>query len=838
MARLLVAVAGGIIGAFFGMPQLGFMVGSIIGGLLFPPQQPSFDVEGPRLDDLKVSSSSYGQTLARSWGVVRLPGAVIWSTDFKETVHKESSGGGKGGGGGGGTSTTYSYSVSFAMSFGYGPATAIGRIWADGKLIHDPNSNVWTSADNAREYLYRSEDYLKDQADESEETYIEPTGSDEEIDTTYEYIMRQYMGTQDQLPDSLIESILGADNTPAFRGQVYIVFEDFELEDFGSRIPNISAEIIHNPEGTIDSNISIGQIVEEVCRSSGLTDSDFDAGDLAGALRGYYVARPTTPRAILQQLGEAFFFDAYESDGIVKFRRYGHAVDLAIPQDDMIAASDDKIGNPLKELNRPILELPYRVNVVFSDRAQDYQQNSQYAARINTHRQRDIHDIKYIELPMTLSASQARWIAEKTLYAAWAERDTYETKLSQKYLALDPTDVVHLQMDDGRTIRAHAGKAAIGADYSMELNLIGSDFEVFNESNIVGGEADGFVTQQMHIPVDGTVVLIDTPYLRDIDNVGDTKSFTYYGVYSDDPAFSGVIVHLSADGGTNWEIIGQARSTLTHGTVLSDESSAESLWATNLVDTIDVQLSDGVSDTLASVSRTEMLAGANAAIIGAAGRWEVVQFQTATPTGPKTYTLSNLLRGRRGTEWAINKHQVGDKFILLDPAKLLGFFMPIDSVGQNVELRAVPKGRSLSTQTGQMIHISGNDLRPYAPVLRRVTRTSEGLVLEWFRRARFGGSLQDGTGVVPLNESDELYSLYILPGPYTESFSPYEPSHYLRKFEYLSTNTVLYANADMQADGYDPDHEVLHFVVYQISGALQFGFPGTFAARPTEFHDG
>src|SRR5262249_12821489 len=35
----------------------------------------------------------------------------------------------------------------------------------------------------------------------------------------------------------------GADNTPAYRGLAYVVFEDFPLADYGNRIPNFTFEV-------------------------------------------------------------------------------------------------------------------------------------------------------------------------------------------------------------------------------------------------------------------------------------------------------------------------------------------------------------------------------------------------------------------------------------------------------------------------------------------------------------------------------------------------------------------------------------------------------------------
>jgi len=43
-----------------------------------------------------------------------------------------------------------------------------------------------------------------------------------------------------------ISAIEGAD-VPSFRGTAYIIFEDFPLDDFGARLPQINAEVIRVP---------------------------------------------------------------------------------------------------------------------------------------------------------------------------------------------------------------------------------------------------------------------------------------------------------------------------------------------------------------------------------------------------------------------------------------------------------------------------------------------------------------------------------------------------------------------------------------------------------------
>ena len=53
-----------------------------------------------------------------------------------------------------------------------------------------------------------------------------------------------HLGTETEDPDPVIEMHEGAGNAPAYRGLVYMTFDELPLRDFGNRIPNITAEIV------------------------------------------------------------------------------------------------------------------------------------------------------------------------------------------------------------------------------------------------------------------------------------------------------------------------------------------------------------------------------------------------------------------------------------------------------------------------------------------------------------------------------------------------------------------------------------------------------------------
>lgn len=215
MGQLIMTIAGTVVGGLVGGPfgaQVGALIGGQLGATLFGPT-----ISGPRMSDLTVSASTYGVAIPELYGTMRVPGNMIWTAGIKEKKKKS-------GGKGGPKQTTYSYSASFAMGFCKGEIEDFIRIWADGKLIY--GGTVPRGTNNGESIIVS----------------IALSGNKKKK----KYKFRFYKGTESQLPDSVIANAIGIDDTPAYRGLAYIVFEDMPLEDFGNRIPNMSAEITKN----------------------------------------------------------------------------------------------------------------------------------------------------------------------------------------------------------------------------------------------------------------------------------------------------------------------------------------------------------------------------------------------------------------------------------------------------------------------------------------------------------------------------------------------------------------------------------------------------------------
>lgn len=177
---------------------------------------------------------------------------------------------------------------------------------------------------------------------------------------------------------------------------------------------------------------------------------------------------------------------------------------------------------------------------------------------------------------------------------------------------------------------------------------------------------------------------------------------------------------------------------------------------------ITVQLLEG---TLASVTRAQLLNGANsAAIRSASGAWEIVQFQFANEIAPSLWQLSYLLRGQLGTDDAMRSGlPAGAPLVLLNEA-VSSVGLRAAEIGLALNWRFGPSGYDFSStyyaQTGAAGGIRAQV--PLSPVGLRWALSSGGdLQLIWIRRSRVDADSWIAEDV-PLGEAYERYRVDIL----------------------------------------------------------------------------
>ncbi|HBD11370.1 MAG TPA: hypothetical protein DCZ13_04430 [Porticoccaceae bacterium] len=220
-------IVGGAVGAFFG-GALGAQIGITLGGLVDPPKGPT--IEGPRLSDLSVQTSTYGVGVPYIIATAAVYGNVFWleNNQLKEVARDDDSGGK--GGGGSQTTRTFEYFATFAVAVNDAEIADALRVWVGPDLISNP-------ASTDTETLIATAQF-RDGIVYGGNATVPQT-------TPQPGTFRVYFGKDDQAVDPRMEADLGVGATPAYRGVAYIVFYDWPLAKYSNslQVAQVKAEV-------------------------------------------------------------------------------------------------------------------------------------------------------------------------------------------------------------------------------------------------------------------------------------------------------------------------------------------------------------------------------------------------------------------------------------------------------------------------------------------------------------------------------------------------------------------------------------------------------------------
>lgn len=165
--------------------------------------------------------------------------------------------------------------------------------------------------------------------------------------------------------------------------------------------------------------------------------------------------------------------------------------------------------------------------------------------------------------------------------------------------------------------------------------------------------------------------------------------------------------------------------------------------------------------TLIDADADQIDRGANAALIGD----EAIQFGRAERIGPARWRLSRLLRGRRGSEWAVAAHRAGEPFVLIDPASTRTLVADDTVIGREIAVLAT--GIADGDEVTATLVPDGRSVVPPSPVHLCTTSEGEGIRLRWTRRSRTGWQWADAVDAA-LGEEREAYRVTISDGAATQ----------------------------------------------------------------------
>lgn len=515
--------------------------------------------------------------------------------------------------------------------------------------------------------------------------------------------------------------------------QVYFV-------EYISKVPNIDT-------------VKLSTIVSAECLQSGiLTAPDIDVTDLTSDVRGYMVASIGSIRAALTQPQAAWPFDVLQSGYQVVFRSRGGASVATIPMTDLDARSAGTAPGTQLPISREMdTQIARRVTIKHLDYDREYDVGEQYAERLNT----DAVNVETVELAIVLTAAEAAGKAEVLLYLRWLERYDVSFNLPPIYNHLEPSDVVTIATAEG-DILLRLTTINYTSDGRLECRAKYAGQSVYTPvalgaSPVVSGPTT------IGYPGASFYVLMDVPYMHPAQ----ADPTILVAMAGRSPSWPGGVLLRTDDSGTTWTDL---QAFDTPGDTIA--------VATNTIGSVDSRVWDKTSSltvtmetigaTLSSTTELAVLNGANYFAYGDNGRWEIIGVQNCVLTSANNYTLYDMLRGRRGTEWAMTLHQAGDYVIPLDTTNVTAVGMSSALIGLSREYRGITFGADISSDTDRSFTYTGVNLECLSPVHLKASKViaSNDWNMEWVRRSRTDGEWRDKVDA-GLGESAESYEVYI-----------------------------------------------------------------------------
>ncbi len=532
----------------------------------------------------------------------------------------------------------------------------------------------------------------------------------------------------------------------------------------------------------------LGSIIRNLCQRAGIKDAEIDTSRFSDLVDGYVLADQTTAKEAVGDLQQAYFFDIQDSSPLLSFMPRGNLPIITLTEEDLVPDRKNKL---LRLIRVEENEIPQKVDVNYIRKSSDYQVGNQHARRISGYSQEQ----QTLNLPVVMNDQQARTIADIALFERWNSRTLYVFRLSMRHAALEPADVVQLEVE-GKTHLLRLVRTEVKTPGVMEVEAV-IENQLLYRRNYAPSSGEGTYS----LPPEGEVALqmLDIPSLTQTDTPQ-----LHVAACGTGGRWQGAALYRSDDTGTTF----RQSVDIEQQAVLGSVVEALPLAFASLVDrgsSLEVLLLQG---ELESISEEAVLNGANAALVGD----EIIQFQTATYLEAQRYRLSGFLRGRMGTEWAMAEHSAGERFVLLDSLVQAVEVSP-SLFGIKRHYKAAAFGQSLESAALVPFTYEARTLMPYAPAhVRGVRQSDDSLTIQWIRRARVQGQWANGIDV-PLDEASEQYEVDILDGG----------GAVVRTIAGLASPTCSYSAAEQTAD-FGSVQVNVRVVVYQVSQRVGRGY--------------
>ncbi len=719
---------------------------------LFAPKPPT--QQKGKIEDTGVPDAEYGKSLSFPFGRVRKEGlTMMWGIPLKEVVTTERQGGK--GGGGGQTTEVYTYFLTAA----YPIARKIGsvrRVWMNGVLVYNSETN-----------------------DEKSLKFIEHTTI--------------YTGNQ-TTPSSVIQS-KESNPVPAFTGMSFLVFNNYPIANYnGTGFPTIDVEVI----GESGNNPKIKDILKTICKLASRTDDQIDVTNIPDDYRiqGFDLLFDGTSFADqLEELMRAFFIVAREPKDKIIFKRQEQLSDpIFIPKSSF---GSKKFGENPIDINEKKLthfrETPSAVTVSGLNVLKNYETITVVAKDpSDTHTNELSFQTKLIDIDMFfmntasrilfLGKTQSKTFSKMFLLPAWEN-----LKVGDIIFTNDNNNYHQELMQITKKVR--------GVNYLIEIEATRfqgveylPDIPIDNEFQGVGYLPDISINNEF--PPDNNTprpygranaIPIECPIVNSRD-----ADIGIYVAIEGNSSFNRGALFYSDDNGLSYNFAAGNIINSTTGTVLSFSQNFNNA-SPNFIDDLNWIRVSMNSGQLEPVTLEKFLSGKQ---LGWFSTGEIIAFKNAAivSSNPLTFDISYTIRGVKGTEPAISKHIIGEKFVLLTNY-LVRFPLNLSDINREYLLKVVPNGlleTDIEEEVSHTITLEG--LKPF-PCAVRGEKNNNDLIITWHRRTRLNGRWIDYIDIAYASGELDSYVVRI-----------YDESTVKREWSVSSNRSVVYTELQQIAD--------------------------------------
>lgn len=628
----------------------------------------------------------------------------------------------------------------------------------------------------------------------------------------------------------LIQAAREGTTMPSTRGWARYYWSERDAMISFTRIDGEVTPTIVYQDRKVQKAVDLSKIVADMAEAVGIESTQIITNDLdtQEPLLGYMYEQPVDARSVLEELANVFQFDCVETDHKLLFKMRGGTPAVTI-QENMLGIIESDLGENEKitETIQQELELPERVTVSYYDPKNDYETGSQYFKRPS--RPLAVMSTKeHLEVTfnMSLLSNDAKSMAKRILYAAWSERTSTEFRLPRDYLLLDPSDIVQIDLNDGRSLDVRITDLTVGANLEIECAGVQNYADSY-QHRATTERPGGVVTQPGTTAGFAYPVVMNIPYIEDAhQNPGSGMGY-YWGAAAQKPGFNfGILQSRYED--TTWTTDGFTQLDGIWGYVKGKVPPPANGW--NIEDTktelVLVPAFDfnehGVVYTWESLTDEEWPSTKNMVIIDD----EIILFKKVVENSDGSVTISHLIRGYRGSIDAAYRHGTSSTWMVYNSGSVHEATEDLEYL-LKTQTFVINTGNALSPfVVSKRFTLDGSTERPL-PVgdVRRTNQANGDVLIRWSRATRLGGSLKDGTGTIPLNEENEEYYVFLLPGEYdAKTWNPEKASLYLWKSVKLTSGQVTIPKAVLETAGLSNKRD-LNVVIHQMSAKVGWGFP-------------